>query len=67
MGKWHSIHQIIEEEKDQLISMARAIYRQPELGGEEIFAAGLIAGYLRGKGFTVRQEVAGLKTAFTAS
>ncbi|MDW7740540.1 MAG: M20 family metallopeptidase [Bacillota bacterium] len=61
------IQEAFEQEKKRLIEMARAIHRQPETGGNEVFAVELITGYLENKGFKVWRRVGGLKTAFMAS
>lgn len=67
MGELLAIEQRIREEKNNLIEMAREIYKNPETGGKEFFAADLITGYLEKKGFKVWRGIGGLKTAFMAS
>ncbi len=47
--------------------VARALYERPEIGGEESFAADLLARSLEEAGFTVRLGVAGLPTAFVGT
>jgi len=67
MGDSEVIEQKIEQEKDKLIEMARAIHKNPEVGGQEFFALDLITKYLEDKGFKVWRGIGGLKTAFMAS
>ncbi len=67
MNGFEAIQQKIDDEKNKLVEMARAIHKKPEIGGEEVFAAELITGYLEEKGFKVWRGVGGLKTAFMAS
>ncbi len=62
-----ALEQKINEERDQLIKMAGAIHKNPELGGDENFAVDLITSYLEEKGFKVWRGLGGLKTAFMAS
>ena len=57
----------IENQADRLIEMADIIFDNPETGGEEKVAAGLLAGYLENHGFTVETGLAGLDTAFRGS
>ncbi len=67
MSELASIQQTIDEEKVKLVEMARAIYNNPEVGGQEFFALDLITTYLEDKGFKVWRGIGGLKTAFMAS
>lgn len=67
MNGQEALHLKIEKEKDKLVEMARAIHKNPEIGGEEVFAADLITGYLEEQGFKVWRGIGGLKTAFMAS
>ncbi len=67
MGELAAIEQKIGEEKPKLVEMARAIYNNPEVGGQEFFALDLITTYLEDKGFKVWRGIGGLKTAFMAS
>lgn len=62
-----AIEERIREERNNLVEMARAIYKNPETGGKEFFAADLITDYLEKKGFKVWRGIGGLKTAFMAS
>ncbi len=67
MSELAAIQQVITEEKAKLVEMARAIYSNPEVGGQEFFAVDLITKYLEDKGFKVWRGIGGLKTAFMAS
>jgi len=67
MTDYAALQQKVEEEKNKLVEIARAIHSRPELGGQEFFAAELITGYLEEKGFKVWRGLGGLKTAFMAS
>ena len=60
------LFQRIEEEREELWSMADQIFDNPEYEGEEVFAAGLLTDYLRKNGFSVEMGVGGYKTAFLA-
>jgi len=57
---------VIDELRPALIEMSDAIYREPELGLQEVKAAARLTGLLEGKGLTVRRGVAGMETAFLA-
>jgi amidohydrolase len=61
------IRKKVEEEKNKLVEIARAIHANPELGSEELFASGQMTTYLEDQGFKVWRGVGGLKTAFMAS
>ena len=61
-----TLFQRIEEEREELWSMADQIFDNPEYEGEEVFAAGLLTDYLRKNGFSVEMGVGGYKTAFRA-
>ncbi len=67
MTDYAAIHQKIKEERTKLVEIARAIHRNPELGGREFFAVEQLSGYLEEKGFKVWRGLGGLKTAFMAS
>ncbi len=56
----------VEEQRELLLSLARDIWDNPELGFAEKRAADLIAGTLGRAGFRVRKPVAGIDTAFVA-
>lgn len=61
-----TLFQRIDEEREELWSMADQIFDNPEYEGEEVFAAGLLTDYLRKNGFSVEMGVGGYKTAFRA-
>ncbi len=67
MSDYALIRQKIEDERGKLIEMARAIHKNPEVGGQEVFAVNLMTSYLEEKGFKVWRGLGGLKTAFMAS
>ncbi len=67
MSEYQLVRQKIGEEREKLIEMARAIHKNPETGGEEFFASGLMTDYLEEKGFKIWKGLGGLKTAFMAS
>jgi amidohydrolase len=64
MSDFKMIHEIIDRERANLVSIARAIHRRPELGGRENFAAKVISDYLEEHGFSVERGTGGLETAF---
>lgn len=61
------IDRFVEQEKDALIALSRAIHQNPELGDREFFACQTLCDYLEAKRFTVNRGAAGLETAFSAS
>jgi len=56
----------LDEQRDELFSMARDIWEHPQLGFEETYAAERIAGALQQAGFRILKPVAGIATAFIA-
>lgn len=67
MAGYEKIFETIETEKNNLISLAREIHRNPETGRNEFIAVDLITSYLERKGFKIFRGVGGLKTSFMAS
>jgi amidohydrolase len=61
------IEEFVEQEKENLVKMARAIYQNPELGDREFFACQTLCDYLETNGFQVTRSAAGLETAFWAT
>lgn len=57
----------LDENLDDLWSMAQYIHANPELGFEEYKACQVQCDYLKSKGFEVKQGVGGLDTAFVAT
>jgi amidohydrolase len=57
----------LKQLKGEIIDLSQQIFDRPELGHQEYFASGLLAGYLESKGFTVTKGIAGLETAFKAT
>ena len=56
----------IEDNRQQFIDMAQAIWENPEVAFHEFFASKLQADYLEQQGFRVQRDVAGIYTAFIA-
>jgi amidohydrolase len=56
----------LEERRDELVSLSRAIFDQPELCFEEVRAARLVGDALDRGGYAVERGVAGLPTALAA-
>lgn len=54
----------IDKQSKALIEMADTIFDNPESGGEERLASGLLVDYLKANGFSVEYGLAGLDTAF---
>lgn len=52
---------------DELESLSRRIHDHPELGYQEVKAAGWLADFLERRGFAVERGVAGVPTAFRAT
>ncbi len=52
---------------DELDSLSHRIHAHPELGYQEVKAAGWLAEFLAAKGFKVERGVAGVETAFRAT
>ena len=52
---------------DELESLSHRIHANPELGYQEVKAAGWLAEYLAAKGFKVEKGVAGVETAYRAT
>ncbi|MBI3029097.1 MAG: M20 family metallopeptidase [Candidatus Rokubacteria bacterium] len=52
---------------DELESLSRRIHANPELGYQEVKAAGWLSDFLAAKGFKVERGVAGVETAFRAA
>ncbi|MBI9106323.1 MAG: M20 family metallopeptidase [Spirochaetales bacterium] len=56
----------LEKYRNELVALGRSIHRNPEIGGEEVFAADSICDFLSARGFRVTRGLGGLPTAFTA-
>ncbi|KON86338.1 amidohydrolase [Sporosarcina globispora] len=61
-----SIKKNVEDNKELYLSASHQIHANPEIGNEEFFASGLLAGILEKEGFEVERAVAGHETAFLA-
>jgi len=57
----------VERLGDELESLSRRIHDHPELGYQEVKAAGWLTEFLDGQGFKVERGVAGVDTAFRAT
>jgi amidohydrolase len=62
-----SIQNEIETKRDGLSELCLKIHSNPELGFEEIKAAGWLTEYLEKNGFTIEKGICQLKTSFKAS
>ena len=51
----------------ELEALAREIWGRPETAFQEEFASRALSGWLESRGFRIRENIAGLPTAFTAS
>lgn len=60
------VSDLIEEVKDELITLNEYIANNPELGNEEVKACRAHVDLLRKHGFNVEEEYLGMKTAFRA-
>jgi len=60
------IQDVIDSHAERVIGLAKEIHANPEIGNEEVFASGLLSGYLKEFGFEVTLGVAGHETAFYA-
>src|SRR6266436_3071441 len=61
------IARALDRAGDELEQLSRKIHDHPELGYQEIKAAGWLAEFLSAKGFKVERGVAGVDTAFRAT
>lgn len=57
----------VEKEQQALIELSLKLHANPEIGFQEVKAAGWLCQYLEGNGFHVEKDIAGLPTAFRAS
>lgn len=56
----------VDEAAECLVALSHEIHRRPELGHNEVYAAGLLADTLQARGFQVERNFTGLPTAFCA-
>ncbi|MCG5217645.1 M20 family metallopeptidase [Streptosporangium sp. KLBMP 9127] len=61
------VRAVINREADRLIALSHRLHAHPELGFEEVRAAGWLGEALAAHGFAVQAGVCGLPTAFTAT
>jgi amidohydrolase len=62
-----SICAAVDRLGDELEALSRKIHEHPELGYQEVKAAGWLAEFLASKGFKVETGIAGVDTAFRAT
>ena len=62
-----AISRAVDGLADELESLSHRIHANPELGYQEVKAAGWLAEYLAAKGFKVEKGVAGVETAYRAT
>ncbi len=67
MNDKEALFHAVDTQKEELWSMNDQIHDNPEYEGNEVFAAGLLTGYLKTHGFSVEMGVGGYKTAFRAT
>ena len=58
---------VIDEKKEFLDALADAVWEAPELAFTEVRSAKLLTDALRKEGFTVREGLAGIETAFSGA
>jgi len=63
---WEALGAALGGRRGRIWEIATAIHAHPEEGWKEFRAAAWLTQFLQAEGFTVRQPVAGLPTAFTA-
>ena len=66
MNTQQEILSSLQNHAGELASLARQIWEKPETAFAETFAAGALSGYLSEQGFVIRENIAGLPTAFSA-
>ena len=62
-----AIRQAVDQLAGELETLSTQIHDHPELGYQEVRAAGWLTGFLEGKGFSVERGVGGIETAFRAT
>jgi len=62
-----AIRQAVDQLAGELETLSTQIHDHPELGYQEVRAAGWLTGFLVGKGFSVERGVGGIETAFRAT
>ena len=62
-----TVNKTIDDNKNELISLSDAIWKEPELCFQEFKAHQLLTDYLEKKGFIVERSYTGVKTAFRAT
>ncbi|MFY0543799.1 M20 family metallopeptidase [Brevibacillus sp. H7] len=60
------MNDIIEKEREALVSISKRIFDNPELGLQERFASTIMCEYLEQNGFSVTRGAGGLDTAYVA-
>ncbi len=67
MSKYDRYTAIIDEKKQELDACSDYLFDHPELGYQEFLSAAYLKDFLRREGFTVKEDLAGIKTAFSGS
>lgn len=57
---------LVEGRKEEFVAIAEELYRNPEIGLNEVRSSALLADFLEREGFRVERGIAGLPTAFRA-
>ena len=61
-----SVVSAVETRREELVELSRKIHANPELGFKEVKAAGWLIDYLKRNGFSVKEGICELPTAFRA-
>ena len=60
------IEELLESKKEELTTMSRTIWENPEIGHQEYKASGMLMDMLKKNGFQVTEKLEGMDTAFQA-
>lgn len=60
------VFEAVDRLSGQLVALSDDIFDHPESGGEEVYASGLLTGFLEANGFALERGVGELPTAFRA-
>lgn len=61
------VSQVVDEMRDELVSLSLEIHRNPELAFNEKKAAAWLSGFLERKGLDVKRNIAGMETDFSGT
>jgi aminobenzoyl-glutamate utilization protein B len=67
LGQREQVLKRIDAEESRFAAISRQIWENPELGYQETKSSGLLRDALKGAGFTITENLAGMPTAFVAS